>query len=173
MIFINQFGFDQRSCGVRMPADMEFFDIRKGSDAEFGMSIYEPFGIAQVEPISFGGICVFSSVCGCAGFAQRAADGATPNAIVADFTDIGEEGLRVEQLLNISQSDRERVEDKVARAVGQELLKRLPRTPQEFEASIERGYSLAQKMTWDTVARQFIIPGIQRVGKSNRLKGAA
>ena len=43
-----------------MPADMEFMDIRKGSDAEFGQSIYEPFGIAQVEPISFGGICVFS-----------------------------------------------------------------------------------------------------------------
>jgi hypothetical protein len=27
-----------------MPADMEFMDIRKGSDVEFGQSIYEPFG---------------------------------------------------------------------------------------------------------------------------------
>ncbi len=60
VVFINQFGFEQKVCGMRMPADMEFMDIRKGSDAEFGQSIYEPFGIAQVEPISFGGICVFT-----------------------------------------------------------------------------------------------------------------
>jgi hypothetical protein len=36
VVFINQFGFDQNLCGNRMPADMEFMDIRKGSDAEFG-----------------------------------------------------------------------------------------------------------------------------------------
>ena len=72
-----------------MPADMEFMDIRKGSDVEFGQSIYEPFGIAQVEPISFGGICVFSNVCGCAGFVEKAAGGQpTPNVIVADYTEL-------------------------------------------------------------------------------------
>ena len=64
VVFINQFGFEQKVCGQRMPADMEFMDIRKGSDAEFGQSIYEPFGIAQVEPISFGGICIFTNICG-------------------------------------------------------------------------------------------------------------
>ena len=58
VIFINQFGFDQQSCGMRMPEDMEFMDIRKGADVEFGQSIYEPFGIAQLEPLTFGGICV-------------------------------------------------------------------------------------------------------------------
>jgi hypothetical protein len=60
VVFVNQFGWEQRLCGLRMPADMSFMDIREGSDVEFGQSIYEPFGIAQVEPISFGGICVFS-----------------------------------------------------------------------------------------------------------------
>ena len=55
-----------------MPADMEFMDIRKGSDAEFGQSIYEPFGIAQVEPISFGGICVFSERLRLRGFVDKA-----------------------------------------------------------------------------------------------------
>jgi len=62
VVFVNQFGWEPKLSGARMPAGMEFMDIRKGSDAEFGQSIYEPFGIAQVEPISFGGICVFSSV---------------------------------------------------------------------------------------------------------------
>jgi len=68
IIFVNQFGFAPKRCGKRMPEDMEFMDIRKGSDVEFGQSIYEPFGIAQLEPLTFGGICVFSSVCGCSGF---------------------------------------------------------------------------------------------------------
>ena len=54
-VFINQFGFDPKSCGRQMPGDMEFMDIRKGADVEFGQSIYEPFGIAQFEPLTFGG----------------------------------------------------------------------------------------------------------------------
>ncbi|MHC4221302.1 MAG: hypothetical protein ACYST9_02690 [Planctomycetota bacterium] len=36
VVFINQFGFTRKKCGKRMPADMEFMDIRKGSDVEFG-----------------------------------------------------------------------------------------------------------------------------------------
>ena len=55
---------------------MRFLDIRMGSDAEFGQSIYEPFGIAQVEPISFGGICVFTDVSAAvSGFVKKAANG--------------------------------------------------------------------------------------------------
>ena len=62
-------------------------DIRKGSDAEFGQSIYEPFGIAQVEPLSFGAICVVSNVCGCCGFIRRATDDReVPNVVIADYT---------------------------------------------------------------------------------------
>jgi hypothetical protein len=173
VVFINQFGFDQRTCGLRMPADMEFMDIRKGSDAEFGQSIYEPFGIAQVEPISFGGICVFSNVCGCAGFVNKAAGGPTPNVIIADYTDLAEKGLRPEQLLNIGQARREQLEDTVAQMVAAELIERLPRSPKEFEQSIERGYDLARHMSWDVVARDYVIPGIQRASKANRLKQIA
>jgi glycosyltransferase involved in cell wall biosynthesis len=98
VIFINQFGFYRKSCGNRMPEDMEFMDIRKGTDLEFGQSIYEPFGISQLEPLTFGGICVFSSVCGCVGLVQdvagpnfgelgRAAED-VKNIIVADYTNL-------------------------------------------------------------------------------------
>ena len=145
VVFINQFGFEQKSCGVRMPADMEFMDIRKGSDAEFGQSIYEPFGIAQVEPISFGGICVFTNVCGCAGFVEKAAGGTTPNVIVADYTELPDKSLRPEQLMNIGQPQRDQIEDKVAAAVAAELIERLPRTPEEFEQFIDRGHALAAR----------------------------
>src|SRR5215213_8323717 len=173
VVFINQFGFDRNSCGNRMPADMEFMDIRKGSDAEFGQSIYEPFGIAQVEPISFGGICVFSNVCGCAGFVEKAAaatGGKTPNVIVADYTDLPEKGLRPEQLMNIGQPQRDQLENTVAAMVANELMTRLPRTPAEFEQFIERGYELARQMSWDAVARDYVVPGIQRASRAQRLK---
>ncbi len=174
VVFINQFGFDQRVCGNRMPADMEFMDIRKGSDVEFGQSIYEPFGIAQVEPISFGGICVFSECCGCAGFVNKAAGGQpTPNVIVADYTDLPNKALRPEQLMAIGQPQRDEIEHMVATKVAAELIQRLPRTPQEFEGFVERGYKLAEQMSWDAVARDYVVPGILRAAKANRLKQIA
>lgn len=174
VVFINQFGFEQRLCGERMPADMEFMDIRKGSDVEFGQSIYEPFGIAQVEPICFGGICVFSNVCGCAGFVNRANDGKpTPNVIVADYTELADKSMRVDQLLSIGQPQRDKIEDAVAARVADELFKRLPRTPAEFAEYIARGHELAQKMSWDVVARDYVLPGVLRAAKAQRLKQIA
>jgi len=174
VVFINQFGFEQRFCGNRMPADMEFMDIRKGSDVEFGQSIYEPFGIAQVEPISFGGICVFSECCGCAGFVSRATGGLpSPNVIVADYTELPDKALRADQLLAIGQRDRDEIEHRVAQEVAAELLKRLPRSPQEFEPFIDRGHKLAEQMSWDVVARDFVVPGIQRAVRAQRLKQIA
>jgi hypothetical protein len=174
VVFINQFGFDSRVCGMRMPADMEFMDIRKGSDVEFGQSIYEPFGIAQVEPISFGGICVFSECCGCAGFVSKATGGMpTPNVIVADYTDLPNKALRPEQLMAIGQPQRDEIEHIVAEKVAGELIQRLPRTPEEFEQFIERGHKLAEQMSWEAVARDYVVPGIQRAAKAQRLKQIA
>jgi hypothetical protein len=174
VIFINQFGFDRNTCGDRMPADMEFMDIRKGSDVEFGQSIYEPFGIAQVEPISFGGICVFSECCGCAGFVAHVTGGKpTPNVIVADYTELPQKGLKPEQLLAIGRAERDEIEQTVSAQVARDLFERLPRSPAEFEQFIERGYGLAKKMSWEVVARDYVLPGIQLASKGQRLKQIA
>ena len=174
VVFINQFGFEQKLCGLRMPADMEFMDIRKGSDAEFGQSIYEPFGIAQVEPISFGGICVYTNVCGCAGFVRHANnDQPSPNVIVADYTELPNKEFRPEQLMAIGQPQRDEIEHRVAERVARELLERLPRTPGEFGEFIERGYALAHNMSWDAVAREYVVPGIQRATRAQRLSAIA
>jgi hypothetical protein len=149
-------------------------DIRKGSDVEFGQSIYEPFGIAQVEPISFGGICVFSNVCGCAGFVDKA-NGHQPseNVIVADYTDLPNKSLRAEQLLALDADQRAQLEHAVAARVANSLLERLPRGPQEFEQFIDRGHRLAEKMSWDVVAREYVVPGLQRASRAQRLKQIA
>ncbi len=181
VVFINQFGFDPRTCGTRMPADMEFMDIRKGSDVEFGQSIYEPFGIAQVEPISFGGICVYTNICGCAGFVAKAAvtaghgdNGTTPNAIVADYTRLDSQAdLRPELLMALGKTERDRIEAAESLRVAREIVERLPRTPEQLEPFIRRGFELANNMSWDVVARDYILPGFDVAIRASRLQKIA
>jgi hypothetical protein len=65
------------------------------------------------------------------------------------------------------------MEDRVAEMVANELVQRLPRTPEEFQQFIDRGHALAEKMSWDAVARDYIVPGITRATKAQRLKQIA
>jgi glycogen synthase len=164
MLFINQFGFEQQRCGMRMPADMEFMDIRKGSDVEFGQSIYEPFGIAQLEPLSFGGICVISNVCGCAGFVKKVCDPQeTRNVIIADYTDLdGMKFNNVADMLKIDTSVRNQLERYVSEKVAMEILARLPKNDEETVSMINSGFELAQQMSWDVVVENYILKGFAK-----------
>ena len=92
IVLINQFGFSRDRCGDTMPADMSFDDLRNGADVEFGQSIYEPFGIAQLEPLPSGALCVISNVCGCLGFVRRKL-GELPRLALTD-----QDGLLPEEL---------------------------------------------------------------------------
>jgi hypothetical protein len=150
VIFINQFGFETRLCGRRMPDEMAFMDIRKGSDVEFGQSIYEPFGIAQMEPLTFGAICVFSSVCGCAGFFRDISNGQeAKNVIIADYTHIElPQAHDIEDLIRIGRSERDRTEERESRAVAEEIFRRLPQNEAEMEQLLRTGYALAHQMSW-------------------------
>ncbi|HBR20244.1 MAG TPA: hypothetical protein DD726_08515 [Phycisphaerales bacterium] len=173
-IFVNQFGFDRRSCGIRMPEDMEFMDIRKGSDVEFGQSIYEPFGIAQVEPLSFGGICVFSNVCGCAGFVNRVTNGeASRNVIIADYTDIEElKSGDVDALLKIDMNVRNKVERHVGEKVAMEIFARLPKNDDELVEMINSGYDLAVHMSWEAVVENYVLKAFANAIDRRKLKVA-
>jgi hypothetical protein len=165
IIFINQFGFNQANCGQRMPKDMEFMDIRKGSDVEFGQSIYEPFGIAQLEPLTFGGICVVSSVCGCAGFVLdiAGAEGAK-NLVIADYTKLNSHSsTNIEDLLKIDESARYQIEHNVSEKVAMQICSRLAKSESETENMIKTGYSLAKNMSWDAVVKNYLLPSLQKV----------
>lgn len=102
--------------------------IRQGSDVEFGMSIYEPFGIAQLEALSFGSLCVMSSVCGCAGFVEKVAgpDG-TPNVIVAEYIDYKAAPNTIDGYKSITRPDREAFDDSIARKLATQIMQRLGR----------------------------------------------
>ncbi|HWL92204.1 MAG TPA: hypothetical protein VNT79_01605 [Phycisphaerae bacterium] len=164
IIFINQFGFDRLTCGQRMPKEMTFLDIRQGSDVEFGQSIYEPFGIAQVEALSFGSMCVMSSVCGCRFFVEKVAgrEGA-PNVVVADYTAYRATPDTIDTYKNLKREDREAFAETVAADVADQIIKRLPKTLAEKSEFLRRGYELARQMSWDVITRDYLLPAIVEV----------
>jgi glycogen synthase len=165
IIFVNQFGFDARKCGHRMPDDVEFMDIRKGTDVEFGQSIYEPFGIAQIEPLTFGGICVFSSVCGCAGFVRDVTGGQDlKSVIVADYTNLETHAnADIEDLRQINREVRDRIEASQSEKVAMQICSRLPKNESEIESMIQTGYDMAKNMSWDVVVKNYLLNSLQEI----------
>jgi hypothetical protein len=160
VVFINQFGFNRKSCGKRMPENMDFMDIRRGSDVEFGLSVYEPFGIAQLEPLTFGGICVVSNVCGCAGFIKDIARNENVNnVIIADFTKLnGDSDYSLQQLQSIDNEERYHVEEVISSKVADLILSRLNQAENDIDAFIDTGYRLARNMSWDCVVNDYFMP---------------
>jgi len=85
-----------------------------------------------VEPISFGGICVFTELCGCAGFVRQAhkaahggkAGGVCHNAIEVDYTKLPEamRAQPIADLLRMDRATREDIEGAVAAEVAEETL---------------------------------------------------
>ncbi len=166
VLFINQFGFTRTLCGRRMPADMAFMDIRKGTDVEFGQSIYEPFGIAQLEPLTFGGLCVVGNVCGCVGFVRDVSPGHDDikNVIIADYTQLCNYPYQdIEDLVQMDRTVRDQVEDGVSDKIAMQICSRLTQDPVELTRLIENGYDLAEHMSWDAVFNQYVYPTLEQI----------
>jgi len=162
-IFVNQFGWNPQSCGACMPADMEYIDIRRGTDVEFGLSIYEPFGISQFEAITFGGLCAVSSVCGCLGLLESVVGSHLPeNVIVADYTKLNSplESMDLQKIQAIDRRYRDRIEHEVNARVAQTIWQRLPQNDRQAEALIRRGYQIASQMDWNTVCKKYVLPAL-------------
>ena len=175
IIFVNQFGFNRKLCGSKMPADMDTIDIHRGTDVEFAQSIYEPFGISPVEPLTFGGICVFSNISGCAGFVNDAVasvnastkDG-TRNVIIADYTSIDAQLADITDLLAIGRNVRDQIEAAESREVADEILMLLPKSDSEIASMIENGRRIAQHMSWDVVVNDYLLPTFEKILHTNR-----
>jgi len=175
IVYINQFGFQRKNCGKRMPEDMEFMDIRMGTDVEFGQSIYEPFGISQLEPLTFGGICVFSSVCGCAGLLQDATGRGSPenvnNVIIADYTNLNNADYAdIEDLVQIDRSVCDRIEARESERIAKEIIARLPKNEAEIESMIQTGYELAKNMSWDVLVRNYLLASLHKAPQKLRTR---
>jgi len=170
IVFINQFGFSRKHCGRRMQKDMDFMDIRRGSDVEFGLSIYEPFGIAQLESLTFGGLCVVSSVCGCAGFVRDVSGGKdVKNVIIADYTSLESHSFPdIEDLLQIGIPVRDEIEHSISEKVAMQICSRLPKNESEIESMIQTGYDLAKHMSWDIVVKNYLLATLKKANSKPR-----
>ena len=162
-VFVNQWGWRRAACGQRMPEDMTFADIRRGTDVEFGLSVYEPFGISQFEPLCFGAICAVSNVCGCLGFARRAAapHAYDDNIVEADFLRV-KKGIGAAELMGMSIALRDEVESAEATRLARVILDGLPRGDEEMQRKIAGGYELADRMSWEHVVREYFLPSLAR-----------
>ena len=158
---------DRAHCGRRMPRDMSFADIRRGSDLEFGLSIYEPFGIAQLEALTHGAVCCISSACGCRGFVARVAAGDTPTALVveADYISLPDDDwLNTPwDALNITQGLRDQLEEHQSKQASREILKVLARDNDERSRNLAWGQAASAAMGWDVVARDLLLPALHRL----------
>ncbi|MCE5276791.1 MAG: hypothetical protein ABFD92_06930 [Planctomycetaceae bacterium] len=164
VVHVNQWGWARELCGDRMPEDMSFADIRRGTDVEFGMSVYEPFGISQLEPLSFGAMCVPSNICGCVGFAQAAAgrDNFGFSIKIANF--LKQNGpTSVSEMLTIPVSLRDEIESAEARRIAALVVDGLCREDAAVSDRISSGYDLAMKMSWQRVVQDYFLPALSRV----------
>jgi hypothetical protein len=162
---VNQFGWERSRCGWRMPEAMRFSDLRNGADLEFGQSIYEPFGIAQLEPLSGGALCVVSNVCGCVGFVGRAAAGQpAPNLVLADYVSVPPEWQLWSpwDALRIDETIRAGLEARNSYLVAQQIAERLPRNDEDRQRLLAAGQGLAAGMSWEVVVKEYLLPALGR-----------
>ncbi|MFP4433700.1 MAG: hypothetical protein ACLFTN_04475 [Phycisphaerae bacterium] len=162
-VLVNQWDWNHECCGRRMPKEMSFADIRTGTDLEFGLSVYEPFGIAQFEGLSFGALCAVSNVCGCMGFARKTIAGREEfdNVIESSFLDVPE-SMDLEQLKNIPIHLRDEIEAKEGRRLAEIIADTLPRDEKTHQTRIDHGYALAGDMDWEHVVTDYFLPALER-----------
>jgi hypothetical protein len=159
-VFINQYGFDRIQCGSRVPADAELEDLRIGSDAELGFSIYEPFGIAQLETVPFGGVALLSSSCGCTGFLAKAFEAASikPYHIV-DF--IGEgASLPLEHLRKMTLAQRDTIERAILSHSAQTIFDILALTAKRKREYLANAQKFSPSLSWETTVQNYLLPNL-------------
>lgn len=163
-LLVNQFGFSAARLGAAAPDDLTIDDLRRAADAELGLSTYEPFGIAHLEALHAGAVCLPSTVCGCLGLVRQAmselgmAAGDCPLVLPGEFT-----RATVSDPVRFSAHDRDALEDRVCAELAAALAARLPRDDAQRERYLALGQTLAQRMSWDVVVERDLLPVLRRI----------
>ena len=175
VVFINQFGFERKLCGNRMPADMEFMDIRKGSRrrvrAEHLRAVRHRAGGADQlrRDLRLQRMLRLRRI------RQQGHRRHSPRRMSSSPTTptCRTKACVPSSCWRSASHSATRSSTRWPTKVAGELIDRLPRTPHEFEQFIDRGYDLAEQMSWDVVARDYVVPGIERATRASRLKQIA
>lgn len=148
-IFINQFGFSREACGNAVPESTEFNHLRIASDAEIGLSIYEPFGISHIEVLPFGGISILSSSCGASFLLEKVFKDFKPYFTI-DFIKEGE-NLTTEELLSLKRERRDEMERRCIERVAKEIFELLPITDERRKLYLEKTKDFVGELRWERV----------------------
>ncbi len=156
-VLLNQFGFDRARCGARVPADAEFDDLRMASDVELGLSIYEPFGIAQIETIAFGGVAVMSSSCGAAQFlCDRFDDAPIKPFYILDYISAGKK-LSYNALKNLTIQQRSAMESKILSTHAGRIFEVLPLSSEKRQQYLANAQEYISKISWSASAKDYVL----------------
>ncbi len=163
-VFINQFGFNRHSTGNRIPENAQWLDLRAGSDAEFGMSVYEPFGIAQIETVQFGGIAVMSDACGCAGLIEPEFASNKSSFHIIDFTSDAKD-MDMGELLSLNNDSRRSIERNMLKNEAQQIFEKIKLAADEnkMEKNLAMSQKLSFRIDWDHIVSKNIIPAVKKL----------
>ncbi|MDD5454990.1 MAG: hypothetical protein PHW62_05800 [Candidatus Ratteibacteria bacterium] len=160
-VFLNQFGFDMKKCGLRVGEDTQFIDLRIASDAEFGFSIYEPFGIAQLETIPFGGAAILSSSCGSVSLLDEVFHRAKIKPYYAlDFICNGS-SLNCEELkTDLTIEKRTAIEERLFKKYANSIFEIIPTDDKARMKYLENASLYSCKLCWEHVVKNYFVPNL-------------
>lgn len=150
------------------PAGLDFTrdDLLRATDVSLGQSLYESFGLAQLEPLSCGAVCVISGVSGARRtLATLCADMGTselahPNLVVADYAsdEDGDPSWTLAHWKSLRTDELQALERRTAERVARQVVERLPRDDGAARGLLETGRQLAARMQWEPLIREQLIP---------------
>ncbi len=154
-LFINQFGFNREKCGTRVPENAHFVDLRIASDAELGFSIYEPFGIAQLETIPFGGTALLSSSCGSVSLLDEVFKNAEFKPYyVLDFVSEGR-GIK-----HLTIEKRTEIERELFKEHAQSIFETLPVTEEKRKKYLKNTLLYSPRLGWENIVKTYLLPNL-------------
>ncbi|MBN2550808.1 MAG: hypothetical protein JXB15_16710 [Anaerolineales bacterium] len=154
ILYINQFGWSKELLGALDPGGTTFQHLRLGTEVELGLSIYEPYGIAPLEPFSAGAVCVLSDACGCALHLECVArDSAANGFVVGNF--IRRKG-RVEPA-KVDLAALGQIEDDVYARMAHDLSRRLSVSRSE---RLRQAQTAMEYLSWDRVVQENFLPAV-------------
>ena len=166
-VFLNQFGFSNQTSGKRVPEEADLLTLRSAADVEFGLSTYEPFGIAQLETFPYGGLPILSRACGCSYLVENAAP--LDCSLIIDYAEQPKNSpvnlSDPDTLKGLSIEQRTALEETLADQYAPDLFERI--YPDQRKDHFLRMSKAAPNMSWEVIAQKVInaVNGGQEIKK--------
>jgi hypothetical protein len=124
------------------------------------MSIYEPFGIAHIEVLPFGGLAVPSTSCGVYFFLEKTFGKDFKPFYGVDFISVGEK-FSLSRLKNLTDEQRIGLEEFVLASKAEEIFAKIPKNRQEREILAKKAEEYKNKLSWEKIVKEFLLENLK------------